>query len=179
MPFFKYLDDSSGMRDISLHRPEMYKHLSRFAEEVLRAPSPLSRTEREVIAAFVSALNACRFCHGAHAAAAEALGADPGLIEALVEDIDTAPVSEKMKPLFSFVKKLTENPSRMVEGDARAVFDAGWDEVALHDAIAVCALFNTYNRLVEGHGVKGQDAEDFRRRGGMLAEFGYNFDNID
>ncbi len=175
MPFFSYLDDNSGMRDIALHRPETYKHLGRFAQAVLRGPSPLTAAERELIAAYVSALNACRFCHGSHAATAAALGADPATIEALIEDIDAAPVDERLKPIFRYVKKLTEVPARMVEADARAVFDAGWNEDALHDAIVVCALFNSYNRIVEGHGVKGRDAQDFRRRGELLAEFGYDF----
>jgi len=36
---------------------------------------------------------------------------------------------------------------------AQAVLDAGWDERALHDAVAVCALFNFMNRFVDGLGV--------------------------
>lgn len=39
--------------------------------------------------------------------------------------------------------------------DADAVFAAGWDGQALHDAVSVCALFNFMNRLVEGMGLKG------------------------
>jgi hypothetical protein len=33
------------------------------------------------------------------------------------------------------------------------VYDAGWDERAVYDAVAVCALFNFMNRYVEGLGV--------------------------
>ena len=175
VPFFSYLDDNSGMRQIAQHRFDIYKHLGRFAQAILRGPSPLTPAERELIAAYVSALNACSFCHGSHAATAQALGADPGTIEALIEDLDSAPVKARMKPIFRYVKKLTETPSRMVEADAQAVFDAGWDEDALHDVIVVCALFNSYNRIVEGHGIKGRPQHDFPRRGRMLAEFGYDF----
>ena len=35
---------------------------------------------------------------------------------------------------------------------------AGWQEQALHDAVAVCGLFNLMNRLVEGLGITaGED----------------------
>lgn len=54
-----------------------------------------------------------------------------------------------MKPVFRLVLKLTRPPTRVGEADARAVFEAGWNEQALHDAVAVCALFNYMNRLVQ------------------------------
>lgn len=43
----------------------------------------------------------------------------------------------------------------MVEADAAAVYDAGWDEQALFDAVSVCALFKLMNRIVEGSGHQG------------------------
>ena len=42
--------------------------------------------------------------------------------------------------------------------DAEAVFAAGWDERALHDAVLVCALFNFMNRMVEGLGIRADEA---------------------
>lgn len=42
----------------------------------------------------------------------------------------------------------------MTEGGAEAVFAAGWDEKALHDAVLVCAMFNFMNRMVEGLGIR-------------------------
>ena len=53
-------------------RPETAKPLSELAEVLLRGPSPLTPGERETIAAYVSLLNDCRFCHGSHSAAARA-----------------------------------------------------------------------------------------------------------
>jgi hypothetical protein len=60
----------------------------------------------------------------------------------------------------------------MVAEDAQRVFDAGWSEQALHDAIEVVCLFNFMNRLLDGHGVDGGD-EWFVRRGAELARGGY------
>jgi hypothetical protein len=57
-----------------------------------------------------------------------------------------------MRPVLSFVRKLTLSPSRVTSADAEAVFAGGWDDHALHDAAAICGLFNLMNRLVDGLG---------------------------
>ena len=77
-----------------------------------------------------------------------------------------------MKPLLRYVRKLTLASSRMTPAEAQAVFDARWDEQALHDAVSVCALFNLMNRLVDGLGlVADDDYAQFSAR--RLADIGY------
>lgn len=43
------------------YKPDRTRHLSRFTQEVMRGPSPLSPGFRELIAAFTSRQNACPF----------------------------------------------------------------------------------------------------------------------
>ena len=52
-------------------------------------------------------MNTCTYCFGTHQATAEAMGIEPGLLDALLKDIDGAPVPEKMKPVLHYVRKLT------------------------------------------------------------------------
>ena len=48
----------------------------------------------------------------------------------------------------------------------------GWEEQALHNAVAVCGLFNMMNRLVDGLGITaGEDY--FRIASDRLATTGY------
>ena len=75
------------------------------------------------------------------------------MIEQLMTDHNKAHISAKMKALLSFIKKLTEAPSRLTDSDASLVLDAGYSEEALHDAIYVCAIFCFTNRIVAGTGV--------------------------
>ncbi|MHA1563788.1 MAG: carboxymuconolactone decarboxylase family protein [Alphaproteobacteria bacterium] len=172
MPFFDFLDEESGVHRIADYHGAGFDHIDQFTEDVMRGPSSLSVAERELIAAFVSGLNACQFCHGVHSHTAAAYGVDLGLFDDLIADIDSAAVTPQLKPVLHYVRKLTQSPSRMTQADAQAVFDAGWDERALHDAVLVCAMFNFYNRLIEGHGVKGYDAL-FKDRGPRLQRSGY------
>lgn len=87
------------------------------------------------------------------------------MIEALIEDVDTAPVKPKEKPLFHYLKKLTLAPSKLIQEDVDKVFEAGWSEQDLQNVILIGCLFNFYNRLLDGHGIKGNQA---------IYEFGAN-----
>lgn len=172
MSFFSSLNADAGVRDILRMNRPAGRALIAFHEAVMRQPSPLTPAERELIAAFVSSLNSCRYCYGVHARVTTALGLDEGLIAAIVEDPETASVPAKLRPILKFAGKLTLTPARMSIDDAQQVFAAGWNEQALHDAIEVVCLFNFMNRLVEGHGVYGGD-EAFAQRGAQLASGGY------
>ncbi|MCZ6496020.1 MAG: peroxidase, partial [Alphaproteobacteria bacterium] len=65
-------------------------------------------------------------------------------------------------------KLLTMEPTKLTQADADAVFAAGWDEVALHHAIAVAARYNLVNRLIHGHGVEA-NPDTFKERGERIA----------
>ena len=147
----------------SLHEPEMPDVLAKYPQgfpalcdyhdAILRGPSQLSFAERELIATYVSGLNNCNFCFGAHRVFAEAHGVDPDMFEALVADPASAGVDPKMLPMLDYVKVLTQAPAMVTEALAQKVYDAGWEEEALFTAISVTALFNLMNRLVEGTGI--------------------------
>lgn len=172
MAFFPSFSDESTPRTIFAMKPARYRHWHAFSEDLMRGESAFTLAERELIAGFVSGVNACRFCHGVHSEVAIALGMPEDTFVKLLDDVDASDVDEKLKPVLKFVRKLTLSPSKMVAADAEAVFAAGWDERALHDAIVVCAMFNFMNRLLEGHGIKGNPAT-FRQRGRMKAKTGY------
>lgn len=172
MSFFPSLGPDAAVRNAMTLNPEASRLLIAFHTAVLRGDSPLSAGERELIAAFVSGLNACTYCHGVHAATARAFGIEEALLERLVEDKTCSAAEPRIQPLLRYVRKLTLTPSRMVRADAEAVFAAGWDERALHDAITTAALFNFMNRYVEGHGLVLEDS-DLAARGEGLARDGY------
>ena len=172
MAYLKSLPRDAVLADVFKAFPDHAKIRMQYSETLMRGPSPLTPAERELIAAFVSGLNACGYCHGVHEATARAFGVGEGLIAQLLADSDAAQVGESMKPILRYVKKLTLTPARMTQGDADAVFAAGWSERALHDAVSVCAWFNFMNRFVEGHGVKG-DTNAYRQAARRLHDDGY------
>lgn len=64
------------------------------------------------------------------------------------------------------------SPSKIVQRDVDQVLAAGWTEEALYHAILIGCLFNFYNRLLDGHGVKG-DTDIYQIGGAHLSKNGY------
>lgn len=172
MPYLKSLSDDARLLEVFQAYPATARPLIDFHELLMRGDSPLTAAERELIAAYVSGRNGCGYCHGVHTATAEAFGVPPGLLEALLTDLDNAPVDDGMRVLLAYVGKLTTDPARITEADAEKVFAAGWDERALHDAVLVCALFNFMNRMVNGLGITADQAY-YTLSGNRLHDVGY------
>lgn len=160
MALFPSLPDNPHLADVYRQFPKQLRPLLEYHDVLLRGDSPLSVAERELIAAYVSGLNACNFCFGAHKIYAKAFGIEDDVIDALVKDIDRAPVDAKLKPILAYVAKLKDLPPRLTSKDAAAVYAAGWSEEALFDAIQVAALFNYMNRIIEGTGVTFDYADE-------------------
>jgi hypothetical protein len=89
-----------------------------------------------------------------------------------MDDVEFTGVEARLRPILRYARRLTLAPSSVTAADAAAVYEAGWDEQALHDAVLVICIFNFMNRLLEGHGIRGSD-ELYRSRGPMLKEHGY------
>ncbi len=172
MTFFKSMPDESAVPDVLKFNPPAGRKLIELHELVMRQPSPLTEKERELIASYVSGLNSCQYCFGVHSQTAFAYGVEEDLFTGLMDDVDTALVDEKLKPILRYVRKLTNEPAKLVQADSDAVWSAGWSEQALHDAIMVAALFNLMNRMLDGHGVKG-NKDMFELRGPNLKDNGY------
>jgi uncharacterized peroxidase-related enzyme len=154
-------------------KPEVTKHLETLSHAVMRGPSPLSPALRELIAAYTSAGNECRFCRNSHTAVAEELYNDSTLVCGALEDVQSSRLSPAEKALLQFVAKVNHDAQRVTPADIKPLHDAGWSDEAIYDAITVCALFNFYNRWVGASGVHPQPDEGARATGKRLAERGY------
>jgi len=158
MPFFKHLNEQSDITDITWNDRKRLGPLDKASQQIMRGKSNFTHAQKELFAAYVSGLNACSFCYGSHVAVAENFGVSPKTVEALLEDIASAPIDIDEKPLFNYLKKLTLSASKLTQKDADEVIKAGWLEEDLQEVILIGCLFNFYNRLLDGHGVKGNRA---------------------
>jgi uncharacterized peroxidase-related enzyme len=167
------LPAKATLLDVFRRFPETNAPLIEYHEALLRGPSPFSDGERELIAAYVSGLNRCRYCHGVHAATAQRLtGVSASDMAAMVASDDFSSVDAAMRPVLTLAGALTRDPRSVTPALAEAVTAAGWDETAYYHLVATTALFNLMNRLVEGLGIELDPAyvEPSSKR---LAEGGY------
>jgi uncharacterized peroxidase-related enzyme len=75
------------------------------------------------------------------------------LVAAVKTDYRRADLPEAERRMLDFAFKLTRTPGEMVEEDVERLREVGFDDVAIHDLVQVCALFNYYNRLADGLGI--------------------------
>jgi len=174
MSFLKTLPSlpDVGLLQIFQAFPDAARPLIAYHEVLMRGESPFSAAERELIAAYVSDLNGCRYCHSVHAQTATELGIGANVIAELQANAQAEHVDVRMRPVIAFVRKLTLSPDSITAADAETVFAAGWDDRALHHAAAMCALFNLMNRLVNGLGVE-RDEKYTKMAAQRLARGGY------
>src|ERR1700733_8871932 len=155
-------------------RPQMTQHLARFAQEVMREPSPLSPGLRELVAAYTSYVNECEFCTKAHVAVAEELPGSENLVWTALLNLDASSLKEDEKALLRFAVKVTSDLPSVTEADVRALRTLGWNDESIYYTITVCALFNFYNRWITASGVHAVSDEGHRLHGKNLAQKGYD-----
>jgi uncharacterized peroxidase-related enzyme len=115
--------------------------------DLMLAPSGLSKLEREMIAVAVSAQNRCYYCLVAHGAAVRTLSGDPVLGELMAMNFRAARLSKRERAMLDFAVKLTAEVSRVEETDREALRGCGFSDRDIWDIAAVAGFFNMTNRV--------------------------------
>ena len=115
--------------------------------DLMLAPSGLSKLEREMIAVAVSAHNRCYYCLVAHGAAVRQLSGDPPLGELMAMNYRAARLSKRERAMLDFAVKLTAEPWLIEEADREGLRRGGFSERDIWDIAAVAGFFNMSNRV--------------------------------
>src|SRR5437773_2203029 len=151
MPHITLNSDEPGIRGLLRYRPEPGRPISELAEVLLRGPSTLTRGERELIAAYVSALNGCRYCSASHAASAAAqLPGGMALVEQVRVDAGAAQVPAKLKALLAIAAAVQHSGLSVTPGQVAAARAEGATDLEIHDTVLIAAAFCMMNRYVDG-----------------------------
>ncbi|MGW4271621.1 carboxymuconolactone decarboxylase family protein [Streptomyces seoulensis] len=149
MPHIHLTSDLPGIRGLMADRPDTAAPLNALADLILRGDSPLSRGERELIAAYVSERNATRFCAGTHGAAAAAqLDGGAELVAQVIADPDSAPVSPLLRALLKVAAEVQQQAAPVSDKAVDAARAEGATDTHLHDTVLIAAAFAMFNRYV-------------------------------
>ena len=96
------------------------------------------------------------------------------IVEAVLENWRTAPVSEKMRSVLGFLEKLTLSPHDVGPEDVTPMKDAGVSDKAIEEAIYVCLLFSVMDRLADALGFDIHSPEEYTRGGQAIYRKGYS-----
>ncbi|TDC80633.1 carboxymuconolactone decarboxylase family protein [Micromonospora sp. KC606] len=157
-------------------RPETARPLNDLAEVLLRAPHPtLTSGERELIAAYVSGLNECRFCCDSHSALAAAqLPAGGQLVGQVRSDPDTAPIGDRLRALLRIAAAVQQDGRQVTIALVEAARQAGATDLEIHDTVLIAAAFCMFNRYVDGLGTWApDDPQTYEKAAARIVRHGY------
>lgn len=164
-----------GITGLLEYRKDSAAPIRELTQVLLRGPSSLTEAERELIATVVSSRNQCRFCTAAHTAAANVLLGEDQTSEAVKKDIDTAPVSDKVRALLHIAAQVQEGGKHVTPAAIAAAKEVGATDIEIHDTVLIAALFCLYNRYVDGLAtVTPSDPGFYQGLGERLQRHGYN-----
>lgn len=153
MPHINVPENLAGIVSLFAFRPETAGALNGIAEVILKGDDSLSAWERELIATYVSHLNACKFCTNSHAAMVIALrNGDEAIVEAVKRDYTTAPIRPKLKALLAIAAQVQQDARRVAEADVARAREAGATDRDIHDTVLIAAAFCMFNKYVDGLG---------------------------
>lgn len=176
MAHIKLPEGLHGIRGPMAYRPETAKPLNDLAHVLLHDDNnTLTRGEREMIGAFVSAKNDCFFCQNVHGAMAQHyLDIDMATIDHIKSDHLSAPVSEKMKALLTIAGSVQKGGKQVTAEQIESAKKLGATDIEIHDTVLIAAAFCMFNRYVDGLNTWAPpDRQLYVERAKWRAEEGY------
>src|SRR6476620_3704665 len=152
VPYIPREEHLPGITGLLEYRKDTAKPIRELTQFLLRGPSTLTKTERELIATVVSSGNDCTFCTAAHASAVNLLSGDPGLAETIRNDHSQANVSNKMKALLDVAAAVRVSGKSVSPEMIEKAKEEGATDIEIHDTVLIATLFCLYNRYVDGLG---------------------------
>lgn len=174
----RFISMVSGMRLPDAARVAFYHKsffstpLGAWTQAAMRGPSAWSVAERELMATMVAKWNSCPFCVGAHGAVA-AKTMERSLVDAVLTDFRSAPISDALKGTLAFLEVMTLRPMELSAQHAAEARRSGVTIAALKDAAAVAAVFNIITRYANALDFVMPSASEFNRAASMLLKRGY------
>ena len=133
--------------------PDHFTGWWRYFDELMRGPSGLSKTQREMIAVVISAEARCPYCEVAHAAALRLRTKDPVLVDRLAINYRHVELARQDRVMLDFAVKLTHTPEACEEGDVARLREAGFSDADILHIVEVTAIFNYNVRLAAATGL--------------------------
>jgi uncharacterized peroxidase-related enzyme len=133
--------------------PDHFTGWWRYFDELMRGPSGLSKTQREMIAVVVSAEARCPYCQAAHAAALRLRTKDPALADRLAVNYRHVELPRQDRVMLDFAVKLTHTPEACEEADVARLRQAGFSDADVLHIVEVTAIFNYNVRLATATGL--------------------------
>jgi uncharacterized peroxidase-related enzyme len=161
---YQYCRDIMGRQDVPGilkcfgTNPAAARQMVDMGSAVLFNDGYLTRRQKEMIATYISSLNACPYCLDSHGFFLTALGTTIEAMRAIAADkLDKAEISEAEQELLRFAGKVNSESFKIGRDDVQRLCDLHWQEEQIAEAVHVAALMGLCNRVANTFGLPSQE----------------------
>ena len=175
MPHINVDENLPGIRSLMAFSPGTATPMGELANLLLRSDDGLRMAERELIAAHVSYLNDCFYCHQSHGAIAVCyLNGNNELVEQVKKDYTQADIPDKLKALLAIAGSVQKGGRYVTAEQVEIARNLGATDKDIHDTVLIAAAFCMFNRYVDGLAANTPtDLSTYPLRAKQIAERGY------
>jgi uncharacterized peroxidase-related enzyme len=138
--------------------PAMMRSIMQIASTLIFSEGFLGRRTKEMIATYVSSLNACPYCLDSHGFSLRVQGGDEAMLQALsTGNLSHASITVPERYLLWFAGKITLESHKVEQADIVDLRASGWEEQQIAECIHVTAMFACFNRVANAFGLPSQD----------------------
>ena len=170
-PYIKLDQDFPGIVSLFMYDREVAGKLTAMGQTIMRRPRGLSIGDRELIGAFVSKLNECKFCCDSHAACAKEYLGDE-LVDEVIRACNVEVLTWKLRALLCVAACVQGLDREDLPKTIEKAKGLGATDEEIHDTVLVTAFFSMCNRYVDGLGTTFCTGEP-EQGGESLAQYGY------
>jgi len=159
---YQYFRDQTGRQDVPgilkcfATNPAFARQMVDVSSSLLFCDGALTRRQKEMIATYISQLNACPYCFDSHGFFLTVQGESRQTIDDLAAN-NLAPLSEMDRELLLFLGKVERESFKTTAEDVQRLRDLGWLEYQIAEAVLVAAMMGFCNRVANAFGLPTQN----------------------
>ena len=165
---YQYFRDQTGRQDVPGIlkcfgiNPAFVRQMVDISSSLLFNDGYLERQQKELIATYISHLNACPYCVDSHGFFLTVHGATETMARNVAVG-DLTELTEQQRQLLLYLGKVNDESFRTSQLDVQKLRDLGWQERQIAEAIHVAAMMGFCNRVANAFGLQSQDLLSLKR----------------
>ncbi|MGA8086201.1 MAG: peroxidase-related enzyme [Terracidiphilus sp.] len=161
---YQYFRDQTGRRDVPGilkcfgTNPAFTRQMVDISSSLLFNEGHLSRRQKELIATWISQLNACPYCTDSHGFFLVAHGVAKETAQSLAAgNLDAAGLSESETQLLRYLEQVNKASFKTTRSDVLVLIASGWSEEQIAEAVHVAAMLAFCNTVANAFGLPSQN----------------------
>ena len=159
---YQYFRDQTGRQDVPgilkcfATNPAFARQMVDASSSLLFCDGALTRLQKELIATYVSHLNACPYCFDSHGFFLAVHGASRQTVDDLAAE-DLSQLSQADRELLLYVRTVERESFKTAREDVQRLLDLGWQEQQIAEAVLVATMMGLCNRIANAFGLPTQN----------------------